>query len=57
MKTKSVVGDTAILKGEREYKIRIKEVLTEDRYLLIDGSVVHKDEIKEIIKNKTVSKK
>lgn len=51
MAKKTEVGSIAILKGDREYKIRIKEILTEDRYLLIDGSVVHKDEIKEIVKS------
>lgn len=39
-----------ILNDTRKTKIKIKEILEEgEKYLLIDGSVVYKDEILEII--------
>lgn len=39
-----------ILNDTRKTKIKIKEIIEEgEKYLLIDGSVVYKDEILEII--------
>ena len=39
-----------ILNDLRRTKIKIKEELENNKYLLIDGSVVSKDEILEIVK-------
>ena len=39
-----------ILNDLRRTKIKIKEELKDGKYLLIDGSVVSKDEILEIVK-------
>ena len=39
-----------ILNDLRKTKIKIKEELENNKYLLIDGSVVSKDEILEIVK-------
>ena len=50
MKSKKVYEYYAILKGERKYRMKIKEFLKDDRYLLIDGSIEDKDSILEIIK-------
>ena len=39
-----------ILKGDRKYKIKVKEILENGTYLLIDGSIVTKEDILEIVK-------
>lgn len=39
-----------ILNDKRKTKMKVKEVLGKDRYMLIDGTIVEKNEILEIIK-------
>ena len=42
----------AILNDKRHTKIRVKEILPDSNYRLIDGSVVHESDIREFLREK-----
>lgn len=41
-----------ILNDKRKTKMKVKEVLGKNKYMLIDGSIVEGNEISEVVKEK-----